>query len=185
MSKELLTPELIDWLKASVRMLNGNFISEDEFISKINEIGEMVSTDNVKVAVLSPLEAEAIYLDICCAVAANRKMEAFIGILSNKPNHNSEIPKIFYANTLQEQFGRLTSMVMLDVVAKNAAEQEKFEKGDCLSLAFIDDALCLCRGKSTGLKGKVVPKIKLSDDLKKTLSMVDLENWKPEGRLPN
>lgn len=185
MSNELITQELIDWLNASVRMLNGNFISEDEFIARIKEIGEKVSTDNVKVAVLSPMEAEAVYLDICCAVAANKKMEAFLSIIANEPGRSSDIPKIFYANTLKEQFGCLTSMVMLDVMSRNVAEQEKFEKDDCLSLAFIDDALCLCRGKATGRKSKVVPKIKLSDGLKTTLSMVDLENWKPEGRLPN
>ena len=175
MDDQIATPEMVNFLRASLKMLGGE-VMEEKYVVKLVEHskGLLCPLPGCKLRELTPLEVECLVLDFSLGFEAARVLAETS--LFNGGNLSPEgYAMLRYAQALSVSSGSSIAAILgrEERRAKNAGVFPPEATG--VALEIDNDALCLFAGKMTEKARQQFADLSLS----KLVNNFDLENWEP------
>ena len=180
MPGEMITPELVEFLRASLRMLDGELLDEPELIDLVERGHEAVAAPVRKIRELTPLEAECVLLDASCIKASVSKAAESVARSRGGGASPHDLIKFRYALALLQISGAVIGTILIEE-AERLLRAGGFPDGaDTTCLAVSDGALCVYAAKSRKAAGAVSGS-RLRDAGVMVAAGFDLGSWQPDG----
>ena len=175
MDDQIATPEMANFLRASLKMLGGAVMEEKYVVKLVEHSKELLRPlPGCKLRELTPLEVECFVLDFSIGYETARVMGELM-VFHSGTALAAEYAKLRYASALNAVSGTVITAILNreERIAREAGTLPSEATG--IALEIDNDAICLFAGRVTD---KVKSKI-ANLSMAKAVNTFDLEHWQP------